>query len=66
MNNPDSHHEHGDTLRLRCVRQIADADDETIGIVSAVLARVPAISPPSRRGRRPRAVEGAGVEGGAK
>ena len=28
------------TLRLRCVRQITDADEETLQIVSSVLARV--------------------------
>jgi hypothetical protein len=27
-------------LRLRCVRQITDADEETLQIVSSVLARV--------------------------
>ena len=38
-------------LRLRCVRQITDADEETLQIVSSVLARV--LPPqPTRRKRR--------------
>lgn len=38
-------------LRLRCVRQITDADEETLQIVSSVLARV-LPPPPTRRKRR--------------
>lgn len=39
--------------RLRCIRQIADADEETLGIVSSVLDRVlPA--KPERKKRGPR------------
>jgi len=46
MNDLDSHSEQGDALRLRCVRQITDADDETLTIASAVLNR--AVHPPTR------------------
>jgi hypothetical protein len=53
MNDFDSHSEQGDALRLRCVRQITDADDETLTIVSAVLSRVqPNLQQPVRRSRR--------------
>ena len=39
--------------RLRCVRQIADADEETLQIVSSVLDRVlPAAKPERKRRQR--------------
>jgi hypothetical protein len=38
-------------LRLRCVRQITDADDETLQIVSSVLARVTPQRAPRRKRR---------------
>jgi hypothetical protein len=41
-------------LRLRCVRQITEADAETLQIVSSVLSRV---SPQSRPRRKRRMVE---------
>jgi len=40
--------------RLRCVRQIADADEETLGIVSSVLDRVLPAAKPERKKRVPR------------
>ena len=64
MNDFDSHSEQGDALRLRCVRQIADADDETLTIVSAVLNRVQSNPQPVRRQRRRNAAPDA--EAGAK
>lgn len=64
MNDLDSRSEQGDALRLRCVRQITDADDETLTIVSAVLNRVPPNPQPVRRPRRPNAASDA--EAGAK
>jgi hypothetical protein len=36
--------------RLRCIRQIADADEETLGIVSSVLDRV--LPPKAERKKR--------------
>jgi hypothetical protein len=38
-------------LRLRCVRQITDADEETLQIVSSVLARVAPQRTPRRKQR---------------
>jgi hypothetical protein len=64
MNDFDSHSEQGDALRLRCVRQITDADDETLTIVSAVLNRVQPNPQPVRRTRRRNAAPDA--EAGAK
>jgi len=64
MNDFDSHGEQGDVLRLRCVRQITDADDETLTIVSAVLNRVQSNAQPVRRTRRRNAAPDA--EAGAK
>lgn len=40
--------------RLRCVRQIADADEETLQIVSAVLDRVLPAEKPERKKRERR------------
>jgi hypothetical protein len=40
--------------RLRCIRQIADADEETLGIVSSVLDRVLPAGKPERKKRGPR------------
>jgi hypothetical protein len=62
MNDFDSHSEQGDALRLRCVRQITDADEETLTIVSAVLNRVSNPQPvrrPRRRNAAPDAEAGA-------
>jgi len=39
------------TRRLRCVRQIADADEETLQIVSSVLDRVLPAEKPARKKR---------------
>jgi hypothetical protein len=65
MNDFDSRSEQGDALRLRCVRQIIDADDETLTIVSAVLNRVQ--SNPQQPVRRPRRRNAArDAEAGAK
>jgi len=52
MNDFDSHGEQGDALRLRCVRQLTEADDETLTIVSAVLNRAQPNLQPARRSRR--------------
>jgi len=41
-------------MRLRCIRQIADADEETLGIVSSVLDRVLPAAKPERKKRGPR------------
>ncbi|HEY6141229.1 MAG TPA: hypothetical protein VI670_26025 [Thermoanaerobaculia bacterium] len=41
-------------MRLRCIRQIADADEETLGIVSSVLDRVLPATKPERKKRGPR------------
>ena len=38
--------------RLRCVRQIADADEETLQIVSSVLDRVLPAEKPERKRRQ--------------
>ena len=62
MNDFDSHSD--DALRLRCVRQITDADDETLTIVSAVLNRVQSNPQPVPRARRRNAAPDAEV--GAK
>jgi hypothetical protein len=64
MNDFDSQGEQGAALRLRCVRQITDADDETLTIVSAVLNRVQSNPQPVRRPRRRNAAPDA--EAGAK
>ena len=40
--------------RLRCVRQIADADEETLAIVSSVLDRVMPVDKPERKKRERR------------
>jgi hypothetical protein len=64
MNDFDSRPEQGDALRLRCVRQITEADDETLTIVSAVLNRVQPNPQPVRRSRRRNAAPDA--EAGAK
>jgi hypothetical protein len=64
MNDLDFRGEQGDALRLRCVRQIIDADDETLTIVSAVLNRVQSNPQPVRRTRRRNAASEA--EAGAK
>jgi hypothetical protein len=50
--------------RLRCVRQIADADEETLQIVSSVLDRVLPTERPDRkkRERRERSEKKAGPE----
>jgi len=40
--------------RLRCVRQIADADEETLQIVSSVLDRVLPDNKPERKKRQRR------------
>jgi hypothetical protein len=40
--------------RLRCVRQMADADEETLQIVSAVLDRVLPVEKPERKKRERR------------
>ncbi len=50
--------------RLQCVRQITEADDETLTIVSAVLNRVQPNPQPVRRARRRNAAPDA--EAGAK
>ena len=40
-------------MRLHCIRQIADADEETLNIVSSVLDRVlPAAKPERKRRER--------------
>ena len=41
-------------MRLRCIRQIADADEETLGIVSSGLDRVLPAAKPERKKRGPR------------
>jgi hypothetical protein len=38
-------------MRLRCIRQIADADEETLSIVSSVLDRVLPATKPERKKR---------------
>jgi len=64
MNDFDSRTEQGDALRLRCVRQLTEADDETLTIVSVVLNRVQPNPQPARRSRRRNAAPDA--EAGAK
>lgn len=57
MNDFDSRREQGDALRLRCVREITDADDETLTIVSARLE--PRATQPSTRTPHPASERGA-------
>lgn len=54
-------------IRLRCVQQITEADDETVTIVAAVLGRVaPASQPVRKKERRTSTTEVAPAKGGSE